>query len=1414
MQIDSNLNYQKKNSSLRKLNSRKAISGSVVSDEDGAVPQTNLAWQKWSGNSAQQLPPDLSRFLKDDEEVEEDDDNNRTGGARGLGSFSAAPELISIPFKSTLWQQITKSGTASASSRQSVSGPGGSGSVNGHVRFSEDGDARPGKAPLGRDDGSIDHVDMLPIKRRCPSNRRYNTLSAVDFLTSMPVFQALSIETLKAAASLAVEESYNKEQPVLRQGQTMATLYVLRRGLVRVSRAAAGNPFVSEEVQTLYSGDVFGYDLNSRSKNAKVANTATSSSIEGVDVSPSVVVDASSFTYTALNDYTEILAVPLDALLEVLQRDSQYQSSMVSKMALFVRSNAYECGQDYLSLHSYTELLRDITHLLPFTVSVNDNINSSSGVSNTVQFNQECLFKIAHLCNPELDFEEVVDELLLQCRAVLQVDRVSVYVVDKLLNTMVLYTSQQSAASPVNANTGNASSGVRMPLKGLASYVALHNVMLNIPDCYNNKLFDSTSDIRSGYRTQQMLCSPIREDIRNASSSVVAVLQCINTKDKRPFNHSHEVVANMICSLVGTKHYLLRLRSSSTIYRSALKIVDPVKFTLTSLFSDKGHRHIKLSVRLVGGGPTGSGSKAFGKIHNTDLLHTYPLNGSIAVMKCDINAEIEFAGVSYSQLPVTAKIVVQLFSKNNHPAGWCGIDLFQFNRVLRTNEVQVCMWDGAYPSTASQSNSLLGYVPNRQQGFEFMQCSFDGDVLSAAQSNALPSRSSATSVEAVASADLDTLVNVNTVGISLSDSDVNVLYEPSLEPIRFLFPSAGTNSASGRAPAPLAPGVKALEWYLNHMSEAERRRVNGLLEGVDVVDPQTLDADSVTLLWRVRQATGKHYPGSIALLMCCLDSGNANMMAEAHRLLSSCVAPAFFDAIQLLDNRFSDYKVRHYAVSVLRSISDSQLTHVLFSLVYMLRYEPYLDSALARFLVQRALINPYGIGQQLLWHLSNSYRVDPVYCASYQLVATLFLRLATDEERVHLTQGMFVVRLVHTSYNKVKLSPTLANKSSKALTPAEATAKSKATLNLLAQEVSAHSMHLPTEFVVPLPHTVVTNKSSAHSTPSSPVSPATPTHLEGQQVVCNQITNWFTADGLPNSFSFALKSNSQPGEKHTVMYSQDVDPRVETMCNQLLHAVDAIWSSESGPLNSLKSVNYNSYLMRDGFSPAAVLLEQPNNCQTLQTVIVKALHAEFLAAKEALDKVGKRGRGKMTDTGPKKIPDSLVEDFLAKREDGSSLDETATDVVRNNFMKSLAAYLVTCHVLSLSGANVSNTSLSKRGDLFVRHPAYVLGVETATLNKKIRASLLSAKTPPFYLPCFAQMVGGEESEEQREFDTLVSTAFVSLRNHISFLIYTVTVASRQLGIHEDVSEVDAVAKLNEHLARGLRADYQLNVSFA
>ena len=61
------------------------------------------------------------------------------------------------------------------------------------------------------------------------------------------------------------------------------------------------------------------------------------------------------------------------------------------------------------------------------------------------------------------------------------------------------------------------------------------------------------------------------------------------------------------------------------------------------------------------------------------------------------------------------------------------------------------------------------------------------------------------------------------------------------------------------------------------------------------------------------------------------------------------------DALELFDARYADPVVRAYAVERLASLNNGDLVDLLLQLVQVLKYEPYHDSPLARFLLRRAL---------------------------------------------------------------------------------------------------------------------------------------------------------------------------------------------------------------------------------------------------------------------------------------------------------------------------------------------------------------------------------------------------------------------------------------------------------------------------
>lgn len=100
--------------------------------------------------------------------------------------------------------------------------------------------------------------------------------------------------------------------------------------------------------------------------------------------------------------------------------------------------------------------------------------------------------------------------------------------------------------------------------------------------------------------------------------------------------------------------------------------------------------------------------------------------------------------------------------------------------------------------------------------------------------------------------------------------------------------------------------------------------------------------------------------------------------------------PTPVDALELLDAKFADALVRQYAVTYLEELSNEELGDYLLQLVQVLKYEPYHDSALSRFLLRRALRNRK-IGHALFWYLRSEMHV-PTISERFGLLLEAYLR--------------------------------------------------------------------------------------------------------------------------------------------------------------------------------------------------------------------------------------------------------------------------------------------------------------------------------------------------------------------------------------------------------------------------------------
>jgi phosphatidylinositol-4,5-bisphosphate 3-kinase len=121
------------------------------------------------------------------------------------------------------------------------------------------------------------------------------------------------------------------------------------------------------------------------------------------------------------------------------------------------------------------------------------------------------------------------------------------------------------------------------------------------------------------------------------------------------------------------------------------------------------------------------------------------------------------------------------------------------------------------------------------------------------------------------------------------------------------------------------------------------------------------------LVWQHRHWSMR-FPAALSKVLLCVNWASAVMVEEAVALLDGWAKPSFEIALGLLDSAFGESRVRDYAVRALQDISDDYLLGIMLQLTQALKYEPYHDSALAMFLLQRAC-GSRRIGHRFFWYL-------------------------------------------------------------------------------------------------------------------------------------------------------------------------------------------------------------------------------------------------------------------------------------------------------------------------------------------------------------------------------------------------------------------------------------------------------------
>jgi phosphoserine phosphatase RsbU/P len=131
----------------------------------------------------------------------------------------------------------------------------------------------------------------------------------------------------------------------------------------------------------------------------------------------------------------------------------------------------------------------------------------------------EQLIEATKKVNSTLDLNELLDIILEMALRMVDGERGTVYLVDETTQELWTKTSRELDG------TGRVT--IRLPIgKGISGYVAATGDTINIPDAYMDPRFNPDFDKQTGFRTQSILCMPMR----NKDGKIIGVFQLLNKR--------------------------------------------------------------------------------------------------------------------------------------------------------------------------------------------------------------------------------------------------------------------------------------------------------------------------------------------------------------------------------------------------------------------------------------------------------------------------------------------------------------------------------------------------------------------------------------------------------------------------------------------------------------------------------------------------------------------------------------------------------------------------------------------------------------------------------------------------------------------------------------------------------------------
>jgi len=152
---------------------------------------------------------------------------------------------------------------------------------------------------------------------------------------------------------------------------------------------------------------------------------------------------------------------------------------------------------------------------------------------------KEC-FRVSELINSSLQLDQVLENIMTISRSILKADACSLMLVDEKTGDLVFEVAQGPVSNKLKP-------GLRVRRgEGIAGHVYETGEPLLIESAYSDSRFNREFDRMTGYRTQTILCVPLKIKER-----VIGVSQVINKLDGSNFNEEDKETLSLLCANAG-----------------------------------------------------------------------------------------------------------------------------------------------------------------------------------------------------------------------------------------------------------------------------------------------------------------------------------------------------------------------------------------------------------------------------------------------------------------------------------------------------------------------------------------------------------------------------------------------------------------------------------------------------------------------------------------------------------------------------------------------------------------------------------------------------------------------------------------------------------------------------------------------